>query len=898
MGWMNVKVGLQRLVNKHGVDLATCAKIVTSVLVPGGGVLSTIVEHLCDHVAHQGERNDQALQQYIEQLGEDQNHVLALITQMESKLEYTLSQMKQAHQQGVDEVGLQNIIETALAQQPALMEVRKEFLQLQPKIKIIQQQNQKMLENQAFAGEMLSQVKDQVNTALSFCQPMISEGLMGQDAVRFMAAHQRFQGSLLAQDWPRVHACLQEMKQLAPHGATVQVCEMAVKAIHKDFTGAEQNLKQAISKAPFDLSLQTAKRGLTALTRGGASSSLSALNSLNSLNSFASTQSLAQSLAQSSAQSLAQSFIQDQSIGDKGWKLQALLGRGGMGEVWKSINIRQTQGALKLMLPSLSNDFTFTQRFRGEIDALMKVKHSNIIEILDWGRDHRSGSWYFVTRYIQGQSLTSRLKAGVLSEDEARYIFSAIAQGLKVCHEAGIVHRDIKPDNIMMTQHGEPILIDFGIALQNKSAGTTQMATLSYAPPEQLAGKNVGPPADLYALGRTLLEASGGWDHLPTSLNQIVDRLTHDNPRHRGNTQQLIQDLLGENPRYYITLNGGDPEGPLPLSEVAHKIAHEDGLHYIWLEGMEGWRSWENIDEIVSKVTEIKSNLRKNTPPPIPSLSALSALSAFGPTSHSTANLSLSPSISSTKRTIPTSSSSTHITPLSTPSTSKSSISSQLTSQSSSPALRSSKENKSGLIWTQGKTQFNVKPPRTTSIAAQVAHQSGLDPHACAVGVRCLIDVLINDFKKSQCAHIHRFFRIKFNKRHHRITLVCAPTLKSMVRNGTNTLIPLTQATIQPHALHRWARVASQKIGQDYAGKYVKGLSTRRRLAWCVHIESQMPLQWAVQLVHAWEWILTERLVNRTSIPLTGLVKLSVSTEGVINKRISPKLIDWFGKYA
>ena len=257
-----------------------------------------------------------------------------------------------------------------------------------------------------------------------------------------------------------------------------------------------------------------------------------------------------------------------------------------MGEVWKSVNMRQTEGALKLMLPSLSDDPAFVQRFRGEIDALMKVKHPNIIEILDWGRDHRTSSWYFVTRYIEGQSLTSRLRSAALNEAQAREVFGALARGLQACHQAGVVHRDIKPDNIMMTQSGDPILIDFGIALQDSSGGQTQMATLSYAPPEQLAGGRVGPEADLYALGRTLLEALGGWDALSDELSQVVDRITHDNPKKRGDAHQLIQDLLGEAPRYYLIINGGEPQGPLGVSAAADELLAHQGSHHVWCEGM------------------------------------------------------------------------------------------------------------------------------------------------------------------------------------------------------------------------------------------------------------------------------------------------------------------------
>ena len=134
MGLMKMKEGISRLVRKHGPELATCAKVATSVLIPGGGVLAGVVEHMCDHVAKHGDRDDLALTQMIEQLGDDQDHVLKLLNHMESRLDQTLDQMSRARQSGVNEDDLRGIMETAIAQNPALMELRQELMKLQPEI--------------------------------------------------------------------------------------------------------------------------------------------------------------------------------------------------------------------------------------------------------------------------------------------------------------------------------------------------------------------------------------------------------------------------------------------------------------------------------------------------------------------------------------------------------------------------------------------------------------------------------------------------------------------------------------------------------------------------------------------------------------------------------------------
>ena len=146
-----------------------------------------------------------------------------------------------------------------------------------------------------------------------------------------------------------------------------------------------------------------------------------------------------------------------------------------MGSVWRARNRRGREGAVKLMSAELSADASFISRFQAEIDALDRVNHSAVIDILDWGRD-RSGAWYFVMPFIEGRSLRSRIARGQLSSDEVKSIARALAAGLVACHAQGVIHRDIKPENIMLDASGAPILIDFGIAHQEgASTGQTHL---------------------------------------------------------------------------------------------------------------------------------------------------------------------------------------------------------------------------------------------------------------------------------------------------------------------------------------------------------------------------------------------------------------------------------------
>ena len=201
-------------------------------------------------------------------------------------------------------------------------------------------------------------------------------------------------------------------------------------------------------------------------------------------------------------------------IGDSDWTLTELLGRGGMGSVWRAENHFSEPGALKLMLPDLVSNARLIERFRLEILSLKKVHHPNIVQLIDWGRDRSHGGelWYFVTEFIQGQPLASILQRnGPLSEELTQKIFIKLAHGLAAAHEQGVIHRDIKPGNIMVRPNGEPVLIDFGIARKLEDPSITKtherVLTLQFASPEQLYGEEVSPRSDVFSLAATLMFA-------------------------------------------------------------------------------------------------------------------------------------------------------------------------------------------------------------------------------------------------------------------------------------------------------------------------------------------------------------------------------------------------------
>jgi serine/threonine protein kinase len=202
---------------------------------------------------------------------------------------------------------------------------------------------------------------------------------------------------------------------------------------------------------------------------------------------------------------------QGEVIGAQDWTLTHLLGRGGMGSVWKAKNHFGDLGALKLMLPHLVSNDRLIKRFQLEIRAIKKIRHANVVELVDWGRDRHNNQdrWYFVTDFIEGDPLNRILQTqGALSIEKARDLFIQIADGLAAAHEQGVIHRDIKPGNIMIDSNGNPAIIDFGIARQLEDPSMTQtherVLTLQFASPEQLYGEPVSPQSDVFSLAATL----------------------------------------------------------------------------------------------------------------------------------------------------------------------------------------------------------------------------------------------------------------------------------------------------------------------------------------------------------------------------------------------------------
>ncbi len=185
------------------------------------------------------------------------------------------------------------------------------------------------------------------------------------------------------------------------------------------------------------------------------------------------------------------------------YRLIDLLGRGGMGEVWRAhdTEIDRTV-ALKLLLPHYSNDPEFTERFRREARTAARLDDPHVVPIYDFGEI--DGRLYVTMRLVTGIDLQTLLNDGPLPPARAVAIIEQISTALHHAHQAGLVHRDVKPSNILITQSGEPILTDFGVAKVIEEEATVDLTgtsmsvgTPEYMAPEQASAKTVDHRADI-----------------------------------------------------------------------------------------------------------------------------------------------------------------------------------------------------------------------------------------------------------------------------------------------------------------------------------------------------------------------------------------------------------------
>jgi hypothetical protein len=197
---------------------------------------------------------------------------------------------------------------------------------------------------------------------------------------------------------------------------------------------------------------------------------------------------------------------------DGRYRIEAFLGRGGMGRVYRVLEEATGRTlALKILLRAVMDDEDSVERFRREIVLLAEIKHPAVPAVVDWG--YCNGEYFFVCDFIEGQDLRSLTRArGPWPPIEAAGVVAQVAHALQAAHDKGIVHRDIKPHNIMLRPDGRAFLLDFGIArayghgMETLTASGMLVGTPEYMSPEQVDSHTIDLRSDIYSLGVVLFE--------------------------------------------------------------------------------------------------------------------------------------------------------------------------------------------------------------------------------------------------------------------------------------------------------------------------------------------------------------------------------------------------------
>jgi serine/threonine protein kinase len=217
------------------------------------------------------------------------------------------------------------------------------------------------------------------------------------------------------------------------------------------------------------------------------------------------------------------------------YEVQELVGHGGMSSVYKAHDsLLERNVALKVLHEQYNADEDFVERFKREARSVAQLQHPNIVTVID--RGEAEGRQYIVFEYIEGENLKELVvRKGRLDVREALEIALEVARGLAFAHQNGIIHRDVKPQNVLLNGDGKPKVTDFGIARSLDVDGMTQTGTVlgtsNYIAPEQASGNRVDAHSDVYALGAVLYELLAGEVPFPgESFVAVAMKHVHEPP--------------------------------------------------------------------------------------------------------------------------------------------------------------------------------------------------------------------------------------------------------------------------------------------------------------------------------------------------------------------------------
>ncbi|MEH0829494.1 MULTISPECIES: serine/threonine-protein kinase [unclassified Micromonospora] len=253
-----------------------------------------------------------------------------------------------------------------------------------------------------------------------------------------------------------------------------------------------------------------------------------------------------------------------QLVGDR-YRLVEKIASGGMGDVWRAVDETLDRCvAVKMLQSGLVTDAGFGERFRREARAMAALRHPGVAQVYDYGEMSRPGApvlAYIVMECVQGQPLSERIaEVGRLGTAETMSVAAQTARALQAAHDAGVVHRDVKPNNLIIEPDGHVVLVDFGVAVTQEAASLTGanevVGTALYMAPEQVSKNETTPAIDIYALGAVVYHCLAGGppyqgdNAVAVALRHIEDEpppLPEDVP---AEVRQLVATAMAKEPTH------------------------------------------------------------------------------------------------------------------------------------------------------------------------------------------------------------------------------------------------------------------------------------------------------------------------------------------------------------
>ncbi len=539
----------------YGVIAKNLAKISLKTLVPGAGeILADGVDYLFEIVEHKEERDwKNQVDQNLALIQSDQEKYLHLLETIEKHIGSLLPTISQEFHQ-------------ALQQNPSTHQISQETLLKSLFDQAMQKQSDQWIECEKELYRISTQFATVQKKVDEICKTQI------EIAIELKEGRQSVNDGLYALKQLYMHLSLQIQEQQLERTKNKEFRDFLVEIEHEmlnhQLNQARVILENAFIKKIIDLSFKMLYECKINALQGHLTQIEDLLEKSNALANINGIAQLKQQVKNASKwithQEEYRKFIHQSGelIGDKGWTLDFPIGIGGMGEVWKARNLKGEIGAIKFVHQDLLKEHVAYKKFFDEIDSLSKLKHPNIIELKDWGVENTTQQLYLVMAYVEGETLRQVInRKHYLNWQEAKALFRDLVEALCLCHQANVIHKDIKPDNIIWRKQpkNQLVLIDFGIAKVKKISNATQtktgviMGTDLYMSQEHKSGGNLDGKTDVYSLGVTLLEVMSGKCAIDGNLGYVdgealdlIDDFLMVGWRRRYDSIQLFEKLGGD----------------------------------------------------------------------------------------------------------------------------------------------------------------------------------------------------------------------------------------------------------------------------------------------------------------------------------------------------------------